>query len=384
MGGFSTRGKGKKKVKKQPKKNFTVKRKVENSLTKAASAHKKMIEKRAEKLIPKAIGSITSYNVKADSKNYEETLGQLLLNMGDGLTTSAVADSAPILNIEEMQKQLLALMESDNAKRLKAFVSQGTQELVIEPVEGVVTLTEAFSAYLLGDYPEFPQMLIESVHRAIEEEKYTVTHLDEVVEDKINETTDTISNGTPEEQGAMAASATIFVAGGVFKKFGGVLKKVSNTLDVDMRGGGSGNLGRHGDNDSENINNDNPDAPIVQEENRQQNEGGSNKSIFQRGLEVYKNFNIDDAYVKPKHLSTTGGNGQKFLGSSKIEAEEILKDAMRTGSIKSIVDNGLTRKGVQSFEITINAGKPVGTRGETFIRIILAEDGGMLSAFPVN
>lgn len=41
MGGFSTRGKGKKKVKKQPKKNFTVKRKVENSLTKAASAHKK-------------------------------------------------------------------------------------------------------------------------------------------------------------------------------------------------------------------------------------------------------------------------------------------------------------------------------------------------------
>jgi len=114
--------------------------------------------------------------------------------------------------------------------------------------------------------------------------------------------------------------------------------------------------------------------------------GGSNAvdEIFKKGKKVLDNFNVDDAYVKPKHLSTTKGNGQKFLGDTKVDAESILKDAMKNGTVKSITDNGLTRAGNASYEIIIDAGKPVGTRGETLIKIVLSEDGGMLSAYPIK
>lgn len=113
--------------------------------------------------------------------------------------------------------------------------------------------------------------------------------------------------------------------------------------------------------------------------------GGSGAdSFFQKGQKVLENFNTDNTYVKPKHLSTTGGNGAKFLGDSKSAAELILKDAIKNGDVQSILDNGMTSQGKQSFEIIIDTGKTVGTKGETLIKIILSEDGGMLSAYPVK
>lgn len=106
--------------------------------------------------------------------------------------------------------------------------------------------------------------------------------------------------------------------------------------------------------------------------------------VFQNGKRIFDNFNIEDAYVKPKHLSNVGGKARKFLGDSKIEAEKILKDSLKNGKIISITDNGLTKAGNASYEIIIDAGKVIGTRGETSVKIILSEDGGMLSAYPVN
>jgi hypothetical protein len=93
---------------------------------------------------------------------------------------------------------------------------------------------------------------------------------------------------------------------------------------------------------------------------------------------------VDSAYVKPKHLSITDGNGQKFLGNSKAEAEVVLKDTIKNGTVKSVTDNGLTKAGNASYEIIIDAGKEVGTRGETLVKIVLSEDGGMLSAYPIK
>ena len=112
-------------------------------------------------------------------------------------------------------------------------------------------------------------------------------------------------------------------------------------------------------------------------------ESGSG-TVFEAGKKTFDNFNINDAYVKPKHLSITGGNGQKFIGASKIEAESILREALSNGEIISITDNGLTKVGNQSYEIIIDAGKTIGTKGEHLIQIILSEDGGMLSAYPVK
>ena len=40
--------------------------------------------------------------------------------------------------------------------------------------------------------------------------------------------------------------------------------------------------------------------------------------------------------------------------------------------------------GSQSYEIIIDAGQVVGTKGETLIKVILSEDGGMLTAYPVK
>jgi hypothetical protein len=99
---------------------------------------------------------------------------------------------------------------------------------------------------------------------------------------------------------------------------------------------------------------------------------------------VLERFDPNNAYVKPKHLSTSGGNGAKFSCSSKAEVETMLREAMKNGNIKSAADNGVTKMGNRSYRIVIDAGKPVGTKGETLVRMVLSEDGSMLSAFPVN
>lgn len=57
---------------------------------------------------------------------------------------------------------------------------------------------------------------------------------------------------------------------------------------------------------------------------------------------------------------------------------------MSNGTVQSIADNGLTKMGQQSYQIVIDAGKEVGTKGETLIKIVISEDGGMLSAYPIK
>ena len=62
----------------------------------------------------------------------------------------------------------------------------------------------------------------------------------------------------------------------------------------------------------------------------------------------------------------------------------MLKDAMTNGKITSIVDNGVTDFGHKKYAISIEAGKVIGTKGETKIKIVLSVDGGMLSAYPIK
>jgi hypothetical protein len=106
--------------------------------------------------------------------------------------------------------------------------------------------------------------------------------------------------------------------------------------------------------------------------------------IVTQGKKALDNFDVNNAYVKPKHLSTTGGNGAKFLGDSKGSAEAILRDAMKNGKITSVADNGLTKSGNSSYEIIIDAGKTIGTKGENLVKIVISSDGGMLSAYPIK
>ena len=112
--------------------------------------------------------------------------------------------------------------------------------------------------------------------------------------------------------------------------------------------------------------------------------GGFSDDIFNAGQRVFSEFDINTAYVKPKHLSSTSGNGAKFLATTKAEAENILKEALKKGDIISIADNGLTRQGNLSYQIIVDAGKEIGTKGEVLIKIILSQDCGMISAYPVK
>ena len=115
------------------------------------------------------------------------------------------------------------------------------------------------------------------------------------------------------------------------------------------------------------------------------NSVGSNIDlVYENGKNVFNNFNIEEAYVKPKHLAITGGNGAKFLGATKAEAEVLLKETITNGKIVSIIDDGLTPLGNPSYAIFIDAGKAIGTKGENLVKIILASDGGMISAYPVK
>lgn len=70
------------------------------------------------------------------------------------------------------------------------------------------------------------------------------------------------------------------------------------------------------------------------------------------------------------------------MAGTKQEAEQVLKEAMTSGKIVSIADNGLTPAGNQSYKIIIDVGKEIGTKGETLNKIVISEDGGMLSAYP--
>ena len=106
--------------------------------------------------------------------------------------------------------------------------------------------------------------------------------------------------------------------------------------------------------------------------------------VYENGKNVFNNFNVEEAYVKTKHLATTVGNGAKFIGATKAEAEVLLKETLTNGKIVSIIDNGLTHQGNQSYAIFIDAGKTIGTKGENLVKIILSSDGGMISAYPVK
>lgn len=106
--------------------------------------------------------------------------------------------------------------------------------------------------------------------------------------------------------------------------------------------------------------------------------------VFQQGEKILENFDVFNAYVKPKRLAATGGNGAKFLGETKEEAKALLKDIIQNGTVKTITDNGLTSMGNESYEIIIDTGKQIGTKGETLLKIVLSEDGGMLSAYPIK
>jgi hypothetical protein len=103
----------------------------------------------------------------------------------------------------------------------------------------------------------------------------------------------------------------------------------------------------------------------------------------EHAMRVYSRFDVDKAYVKNVHLSTSKVGKVKF-GGTRADAESILKATIVKGDIMSIANNGLSSMEKQSYGYIINAGKAIGTKSEQYIRLALSVDGGFITAFPYN
>ena len=70
---------------------------------------------------------------------------------------------------------------------------------------------------------------------------------------------------------------------------------------------------------------------------------------------------------------------------SKIsDAEDLLREVMKNGKVVDILDNGVSSQGNQSYGYIIDAGKKIGTKDETHVKVILSDDGGIITAYPFN
>jgi RHS repeat-associated protein len=113
-------------------------------------------------------------------------------------------------------------------------------------------------------------------------------------------------------------------------------------------------------------------------------DGKFSKDVTSEGMNALEKLNIDDVYVKTKHLSSTAGHGAKFSATTRVEAERELKSALKKKIIKAINYDGISARGNQKYSVYLDAGKTIGTSGESTIKIVISDDGGLLSAYPVK
>ena len=88
--------------------------------------------------------------------------------------------------------------------------------------------------------------------------------------------------------------------------------------------------------------------------------------------------------MKNKHLNSSGGKWSKFNVGTEAEAKAILKETVNRSNILSAGNNSgvLGSLGQKSFDIVLDAGKVIGTRGESSILMIIDEFGNIWTVFP--
>jgi len=117
--------------------------------------------------------------------------------------------------------------------------------------------------------------------------------------------------------------------------------------------------------------------------------GVARGNLLSKATKSLKGVDIKNFVIKSKHLDIANNTSSwsKFNVSTVEEANiivnTILNSAKNNSSlIKNVTDNGLGSNGQQSFGAWIDAGKVIGTRGETAIRIVYDELGNIWTVFP--
>ena len=89
-----------------------------------------------------------------------------------------------------------------------------------------------------------------------------------------------------------------------------------------------------------------------------------------------------------EHYRDTKVNDKPFIDIRDVIANTVhgdyVREVMKNGKVVDILDNGVSSQGDQSYEYIIDAGKKIGTKDETHVKVILSDDGGMITAYPFN
>lgn len=96
-----------KKAGKKEKKKKTILRTLGDSIKKIVEGKVKSDIEKGEKLLRKGMGAITVFNIAAETaKEYEKKLGEVLLNIGEGLKTAAAANvESQIERAEKLEEE---------------------------------------------------------------------------------------------------------------------------------------------------------------------------------------------------------------------------------------------------------------------------------------
>lgn len=106
--------------------------------------------------------------------------------------------------------------------------------------------------------------------------------------------------------------------------------------------------------------------------------------LFSQAERILNNANFESFFVKAKHLITDNGTWSHFNVDTANEAKNIILDAVQNGTIRAIIDNGFGSQGQSSYGIYIDAGRVIGDKGQTVIKIIVDSLGNIWSAYPSN
>ncbi|NED96848.1 RHS repeat-associated core domain-containing protein [Phytoactinopolyspora alkaliphila] len=83
-------------------------------------------------------------------------------------------------------------------------------------------------------------------------------------------------------------------------------------------------------------------------------------------------------FIKNKHLSSAGGNQAKFVSDDISQIQGWVAQGLRSSGIQ-FLPNRLD----DTFRVIVPAGRVIGTKGQTNIRVIVTNDGRVINAFPV-
>jgi len=88
--------------------------------------------------------------------------------------------------------------------------------------------------------------------------------------------------------------------------------------------------------------------------------------------------NVGSFSVKPKHLPGGGGKYNKF--DYGVDPNAAIREALTSDAAQFLPNPNLPN----TFRVVTDLGRPIGTKGQTSIRVIVGMDGQVINAFPVK